>query len=225
MSRFIASKKFCKVCKDAGKSESEYTSHFTRETNDPNAKVVCPTLLSLECRFCHKNGHTVKYCSVLQDREKLQKRQEKEQRYVSKRIEQSVPSKPIKKTSTNVFAFLESDSEEEVAKEEFPALAPVSVAKPANKLSYAGALVSKPSLAPIIIPKSTFVKPAAKLAPWATKPIAKSSFWDEESDEESEDEDEYDYVPSYNEDDDFDDCEDFNTNRLLLKQVQSTYVM
>ena len=57
-------KKFCKVCQDAGKPESLFTSHFPRETNDRNSRVVCPTLLAQECRNCGKRGHTVKYCTV-----------------------------------------------------------------------------------------------------------------------------------------------------------------
>jgi hypothetical protein len=55
-------KKFCKVCQDAGKSESEYTSHFVRDSPGPNGKVICPTLLSQKCRGCGVNGHTYKYC-------------------------------------------------------------------------------------------------------------------------------------------------------------------
>lgn len=58
--------KFCKVCKDAGKTEAEYTSHFVRATPAKNAPVVCPTLLALNCNYCHKKGHTIRYCPVLE---------------------------------------------------------------------------------------------------------------------------------------------------------------
>jgi hypothetical protein len=58
-------KMYCKVCQDAGKSESEYTSHFVRASPDPDSEVVCPTLLALTCRYCRKDGHTKKYCPVL----------------------------------------------------------------------------------------------------------------------------------------------------------------
>lgn len=61
-------KMYCKVCHDSGKSEAVYTSHFIRESVDPNSKVLCPTLLALECRFCFCKGHTVKYCSALKRR-------------------------------------------------------------------------------------------------------------------------------------------------------------
>ena len=53
---------FCPVCKSAGKSEEKYTSHYVRASPHPDAKVVCPTLLSRECKFCGVKGHTPKYC-------------------------------------------------------------------------------------------------------------------------------------------------------------------
>jgi hypothetical protein len=57
--------KVCKFCKDAGKSEAEYTSHFLRESKDPTSRIICPTLLAIECRYCSKRGHTVSKCSKL----------------------------------------------------------------------------------------------------------------------------------------------------------------
>jgi len=61
----VSVKKSCKFCKDAGKSEEEYTSHFLRETKDPNSRITCPTLLLIECRYCSKKGHTVSKCAKL----------------------------------------------------------------------------------------------------------------------------------------------------------------
>lgn len=55
-------KPLCKVCRDAGKSEAEYQSHWVRSKS---GKVVCPTLLSQRCRSCGKSGHTVKYCKTV----------------------------------------------------------------------------------------------------------------------------------------------------------------
>jgi len=55
-------KPFCKICYDSGKSESMYNSHFVRESRDVNSRVVCPTLLALQCRFCGVRGHTVSKC-------------------------------------------------------------------------------------------------------------------------------------------------------------------
>ena len=61
-------KMFCKVCKDTGKKESEYTSHWVRDAPGPSGKVVCPTLLSTECNFCKARGHTIKFCTKIKVR-------------------------------------------------------------------------------------------------------------------------------------------------------------
>jgi hypothetical protein len=54
---------FCKVCKDAGLPEREYTSHFVKDRPGPNGKVVCPTLLNQSCLICGTKGHTSSYCT------------------------------------------------------------------------------------------------------------------------------------------------------------------
>jgi hypothetical protein len=100
-------KPFCKVCCDAGKPESVYTNHFVRSGPNPNSKVICPTLLSLECRYCSKKGHTVKFCSIL----------EKNKNQANKTLmKESVYQGPVVKKEarpTNAFAILEEDSDEE----------------------------------------------------------------------------------------------------------------
>ena len=80
---------FCKVCKDAGKSEQEYTNHSVRNNQ---GKVLCPTLLNQSCKYCKNTGHTVKYCEVLKLKEKNERREE----YINKQ-------KP-KKTNENKYA-------------------------------------------------------------------------------------------------------------------------
>ena len=55
-------KPFCKVCFDAKKSESEYTSHYLKSAPGPHGKVVCPTLLNQSCLTCGQPGHTSSYC-------------------------------------------------------------------------------------------------------------------------------------------------------------------
>ena len=59
----------CKVCKDAGKPESEYTSHWVK---DKEGKVICPYIKGLNCNYCmnygnasQAAGHTPKYCKFL----------------------------------------------------------------------------------------------------------------------------------------------------------------
>ena len=64
---------FCKVCKDAGKSETEYNSHYVKNNT---GKVLCPTLLNQQCKYCKKSGHTVKFCPELKLKEKNQRRED-----------------------------------------------------------------------------------------------------------------------------------------------------
>ena len=59
----------CKVCKDAGKPESEYSSHWVK---DKEGKVICPYIKGLNCNYCmnygnasQAAGHTPKYCKFL----------------------------------------------------------------------------------------------------------------------------------------------------------------
>lgn len=75
MSTTYKKKPFCKVCHDAGKKESEYTSHYVRSIPDCNGvtKVTCPTLLSMECRYCYKTGHTAKFCPDIKNFHTIEK--------------------------------------------------------------------------------------------------------------------------------------------------------
>ena len=105
--------KFCKVCQDKGLPESVYRSHYTRETPDPSAKVCCPTLLALECRYCGANGHTVKYCAVLKDRERVEKKAVKtEMRQSHQQQNEKRNQSPVQdKKPKNAFAALYEDDE------------------------------------------------------------------------------------------------------------------
>ena len=60
---------YCKVCHDAGRPESEYTSHYVKDQPGTDGKVVCPTLLNQACRICHQKGHTSTYCSRYRPRQ------------------------------------------------------------------------------------------------------------------------------------------------------------
>ena len=99
--------KFCKVCKDAGKSESIYTSHFVRETPDRSSKVVCPTLLSQSCKHCGISGHTSGHCKKL----KAVLYQEKCERNAVRRNSTQTKTKTVR--PKNSFGALESLSDEE----------------------------------------------------------------------------------------------------------------
>jgi hypothetical protein len=99
-------KPFCKVCFDAGKTD---TAHFVRKTPDPKSPVVCPTLLALQCRYCDQNGHTVKYCAVLKKNNKEKARADSQLR----RVHVDAPVVPSKPKNNNLFALLEEDSDNE----------------------------------------------------------------------------------------------------------------
>ena len=103
--------KFCKVCFQAGKDESVYKSHFVRASAAMNALVVCPTLLSTECKYCHKAGHTVKYCAVLKNNEKMRRRAH----YPEKK---ETTTTEVKRRESMFEALLDSDDEEEEEEEE-----------------------------------------------------------------------------------------------------------
>jgi hypothetical protein len=61
----IKETKFCGVCKNAGKSESEYTSHYTKSVPGPKGIVVCPTILKNRCNKCDQFGHFSDRCNVV----------------------------------------------------------------------------------------------------------------------------------------------------------------
>jgi hypothetical protein len=141
-----AKKPYCKVCHDAGKPESEYTNHWVKSLPDRTGKttVTCPTLLSNECRYCYKAGHTAKFCPVI---EKNKKDQEKADRLAVRQVEEAKKAKIEKsKQVKRGFAALQEDSSESevenikvsvlptIVVEEFPALGAVSRPKMAVHL-------------------------------------------------------------------------------------------
>ena len=154
-------KPFCKVCADAGKSD---TAHFPRKTADPNSEVVCPTLLSLECRYCFKNGHTVKYCTVLKERnardEQDRREHERHQRHLERQMEQERQARApvVEKKANGKFALFLDEAEEEERREREEEEMRIKVEEDA------AALVAKREAE-----FPTFgLKPAAKTAPNST---------------------------------------------------------
>ena len=122
-------KPFCKVCFDAGKSETEYTSHFVKSEPGIRGKVVCPTLLNQACTYCYETGHTVKFCKVLaQNNKKYYKEEKKQKYYESKGVISNQHKKSKAKKVQNTFSALDSDCEPEepikgnLELEQFPVL-------------------------------------------------------------------------------------------------------
>lgn len=108
-------KPYCKVCHDAGKPESMYTSHCVKSYNINTGKTdtTCPTLLALECRYCYKSGHTVKFCPVLEENKKIDNQRSRDR--TRQQVQQQVQQAPAvaQKNSKNAFAALADDSDDE----------------------------------------------------------------------------------------------------------------
>ena len=154
-SKKVATKMFCKVCQDAGKSESEYTTHYVRSRDrSGNSTVTCPLLLQTECRFCYTKGHTTKYCPAI-----AAKNKESGGAQVFPEIR--VPAKDQKKTSTKgpvklpttnkkvfpsfaALANLDSDDEDEAVVE----------VKPAPKTQPSWADIANVAIKPTIVPQA-----------------------------------------------------------------------
>jgi Fe-S cluster biosynthesis and repair protein YggX len=64
----------CVACEAAGKPVKEFSSHWVK---DSTGKVICPTLLSQNCRFCGKPGHTTKYCDALKKKKEADEAQKR----------------------------------------------------------------------------------------------------------------------------------------------------
>jgi len=111
-------KPYCKVCYDAGKSEKEYTSHFVKSAPGPEGKVVCPTLLAQCCGYCGACGHTPKFCPTLAAQKAAEEKALKQaaRKEVMEKREAAPKPAPVKKQSSNVFAALDSDSDDEPKK-------------------------------------------------------------------------------------------------------------
>ena len=199
-------KPYCKVCHDAGKPESEYTSHWVK---DLTGKTTCPTLLNTECRYCYKLGHTAKFCDVLAKNNKEKEKAERRSQAVAPK-----PAPAVQKKPANAFASLcdDSDSEEEVSNtntivNEYPVLCePAKKVETEVKTGWA-AIAAKPK--PVEVPRqsgfvvlSDYIKKApeeqpkpkpvveAKAAPRASQPKASQmkswADWSDSEDEEDE---------------------------------------
>ena len=208
MSKIMNKKPCCNFCVDAGKPEDVCTSHRVK---DLTGKIVCPTLLSTECRFCHKMGHTTKFCKELEIMNKARTAKP----VAAKHVPNTSNKKQEKKPTSGFGALnLYSDNEEEDEESEY-------VAEPAPSLNGWAAIAAKPKSEPpkksefitltarrnrveVAVPKEP--EPHPKPQP---KPVAKyntnisTKRWADISDSEEDEEDEYeeDNECAFNEDD------------------------
>lgn len=139
--------KSCKFCKDSGKSYDVYSSHFVRETRDPSSRIVCPTILAMECKYCFKKGHTISKCVKYANRSSV------------------ITDTPIKKSKVdvnmnfykkNAFELL-SDSEEDEKSENTDDTVSSDISSNNSKLSYADMLKKEPVVKIIVNTKENVV--------------------------------------------------------------------
>jgi len=106
----VFAKPYCKVCADAGKLESEYTSHWVKSFDGKT--VTCPTVKAIKCGYCFNLGHTPKFCPVLANKTKME-----EKAYAQAKYRESIHTNPYKnQIDVKIkpkFVMFESDDEEE----------------------------------------------------------------------------------------------------------------
>jgi hypothetical protein len=196
MSYSNVKKPFCKVCFDAKKPESEYTSHYVRSRPDLNGNtiVTCPILSATECRYCFKFGHTIKFCNVLEEKKKRDNKEKsvaiRNQKAAERNAVVPVALKRDNAIYAGKYASLYEEEEEVnpivvVADENFPTLNKKQVSFESTPNNNWASVAAKPA-APL-------VKPAAKPA---TVQKAQARSWADESD--SDDERVLNILPSQN---------------------------
>jgi hypothetical protein len=42
--------------------------HSIRDFTKKGSPIICPQLLTLQCKYCKEKGHTVKYCKILKEK-------------------------------------------------------------------------------------------------------------------------------------------------------------
>ena len=118
----------CLHCKNIGKSEQEYRSHWIRESPDSSAKVVCPELLKASCNYCGTLGHLVSYCQVLKKDNKEKYKIEKNEKSFKKRSEIQQPVLDSKKmiSRNSIFTAIQDLDEDTASSDsdshDYPAL-------------------------------------------------------------------------------------------------------
>lgn len=167
---------FCGVCQKAGKPESMFRGHYTKSKPGPDGVVICPTILSIECRFCHELGHSAseEHCPALREkklRSEQWEREDKQKELQMKKQKEVEEMKKVvtKKTTLNnrfASAFEDSDDEEEtpvksavaVIQSPVPIVVPKPLAESVRKFSYASMLKREaPIEEPIVKQYTNFV--------------------------------------------------------------------
>ena len=107
----VFAKPYCKVCADAGKLESEYTSHWVKSFDGKT--VTCPTVKAIKCGYCFNLGHTPKFCPVLANKTKMEEKAYAQAKYCESTYHANPYKNQIDVKVKTKFAMFESDDEEE----------------------------------------------------------------------------------------------------------------
>lgn len=159
----------CKVCKDAGKTEAEYTSHFVRSDPGPKGVVVCPTLLNAECSYCRTFGHTRAYCVQLLKQQKIEDRVAAKETYVK-----AILPKVSAAGKLNRFAaFDDEDDQDEKANDTRHVSMPIINKPMLYKQPVLSGYAKAAATAPQVIEKP---KPVLKQAPVITNKVSEMDF-------------------------------------------------
>ena len=109
---------YCAVCFAAGKKLAEYTSHYVRDA--PGGKTICPTVLTQQCNYCKKTGHTPSCCPALAGKYVKNYKQATSAAVpvqAQAQVPAQVPAKKINKNQTYMLRMATLIEEEEQAEE------------------------------------------------------------------------------------------------------------
>lgn len=177
-------KPFCKVCYDTGKPESVYTTHWVRASPGLNGgKITCPTLLATECRYCLKAGHTVKFCPIIEQRDKFMEKKKASEAF-------NVVVEESRANSSSRFALLCDDDDDDDVEQNLVSSTSCSwasiAAKPKTDVEPVIPFSTPKTLPPSVIRRQTIIAPAWTANKRFTKSWADYTDSDSDSDEKLE---------------------------------------
>ena len=113
----------CAMCEKAGLT-GKALEHYTRETQDPNSKIICPTILAFSCGYCGQAGHSRGFCQALKadqaraERERVRQEHEEERRRNERRSEdERQRQETTRRLNSNIYTAFDDEEEKERAEE------------------------------------------------------------------------------------------------------------
>jgi hypothetical protein len=176
-----SNKPFCSVCKNAGKTEKEYTNHYTKSSTKPDAVVTCPTILNSNCTYCKLKGHFKSNCSLLKEKESILENKgaiggiiSKKQAHETKTYNKATTMKaPEKKPVNNIYNILQEEikpKQKKIKTEDYPELIKPSIQK--TKITEKSSIISYAEKA-AFVPEKFAPPPSPKKEPELTLIVIK----------------------------------------------------